>query len=209
MGGDKIDLNKYKHLPVEIEDRAELQSVPNIEGEVAIRMVNSFIERVDADIEATMNAGVSATSPDHIIQLGGDGYAHVVEDTILEFKRLLDTQKFPKTDRFMAVNASYMKDLLKIPNFIQQDRYSGNQAIRNGEIGQAYGFYIVQTENVIHPKAWRRSAFGFAMQQTVEFETQRSSLRRLATEYSLSALYGMKVLRGGIGIVVATQTGTI
>jgi hypothetical protein len=187
-----------------MEDIADLQAVVNMEAEIIARLASATVRAIEASCRAALD-DVSTSNPDH--DIGSDGYS-LADVDILEAKRLLDVQKVPKANRFMAIHPTQTKEVLQLANFVQQDRNASSTALQNGMIGQAYGFTVVESVDVEadKPLFYHQSHCAFASQMEPKFEKQRAPLVNFATDYALSLLYGVKVLdsgKRGVRITVA------
>lgn len=203
FSADTITLNKHKALYSEIEDKADMQAVPDVEGRVAEEFVRAIVEQWDTDVIAELN-DTSAAAPDH--QIASDGYS-LAEVDILEAKKLLDIQKVPQADRFMLLHPAQLKEVLQIANFVQQDRYPSSTALMNGEIGMTYGFKALMTPLATVDEAlfYHRSHVGFAAQMDMAMEYDRVT-RNLADGWALQSLYGVTELDGGKrGVLITVQ----
>ena len=201
---DQLLLNVYKATPVRMEDIADLQAVVNMEAEIIARLASATVRAIEATVRASLD-DVSTSNPDH--DIGSDGYS-LADVDILEAKRLLDIQKVPKGDRYMAVHPTQVKEVLQLANFTQQDRFAGNTSLMNGELGMAYGFKVIESTDVESDKPlfYHKTHCAFASQMAPKFEKQRAPLVNFANDYALSLLYGCKVLdsgKRGVRITVA------
>lgn len=66
---------------------------------------------------------------------------------IREAKKILDANEVPKTDRFLAVSAEQVEDLLAITQVTSSD-YAQVKALVDGQPGTLAGFKVVQTERL-------------------------------------------------------------
>jgi N4-gp56 family major capsid protein len=193
---DDLELSAHKHIVVRLEHIANEQSVVDNEAEIVTAMSKAMVQSYE-DVIFTELAKASSSAPDH--KIDSDGYV-LAEVDILEAKRLLDVQNAPLSDRFMLIHPTQLKEVLAIANFIQQDRYAGNQAIMNGEVGMVYGFKVLVSTTCTENKAyfWQKGHVAFARQVDVEFKSAEAPLIYAATDYSVRALSGSKVLRAGV-----------
>ena len=196
MAADQLELSKHKHIPVRLEDIAGLQTVPDVEGAIVERMASAMVAQWEDDIYAQLILA-SASNPDHRVEYASA--ATLAEADILGAIELLDIQNVPASDRFLAVHPTQKRDLLEIDNFVQADRYGSSQPIQNGELGMAYGLKVVMSTAVTQDTSciYHRSHVAFAAQMNMKFEKQRAPLDYLADDFSLSTIYGVKVLDAG------------
>lgn len=205
---DTLNLDKHFHTFVRLEDIADVQSVVNVETDILVRAGRGMAKKMDTDIYTALKAGASSSAPDNIIQLSSTGTV-LDEAAILTARKLLDDQNVPEDERFMLVNPAQEKQLLQVANFIQSERYGSSGALSNGEIGRVFGFKVIKTTicEALNTLFYHRSCAAFARQIEPKWEQMRN-LSKLANEYSLSALYGVKVLDSGKRMVLANGTGS-
>lgn len=197
-GGDTIDFDQHAVVQFLIEKRASIQSRLQLAQINIMRAIEAHAKQVDVDIHAALIAGVSTTSPDHVIAFAGSGIAAV---DILEARRLLDVQEWPAEGRTIAINPNEEKALLQIDGFVRADAY-GNSAIPSGKLGTLYGAEVVKTTVVTsgRPLVYHKEALAIAFQADPELDSDKD-LPNVATRYSLDQLYGLEVLRSGVGVV--------
>jgi N4-gp56 family major capsid protein len=205
---DQLALDQHYQAYVRLEDIADAQSVLNVESDILERASAGMAKVMDTKIYTVLKAGASASAPDHIIDHYGSSGA-ITRTKILQARKLLDDQNVPDEDRFLVVNPAQEAELLDIDGFVDADKYGSTAAKLNGEIGRLFGFTVIKTtvceDNV--SLYYHRSACAFARQIEPKWEQGRD-LSRLANEYSLSALYGAKVLDSGKRNVTANATGS-
>jgi N4-gp56 family major capsid protein len=205
---DTLTLDQHYHTFVRLEDKADVQSVLNIEADIVERAGAGMAKLMDSYIYDTLVAGASASNPDHIIdQFGSSGTLTLAK--ILTARKLLDDQDVPEGDRFLVINPEQESELLALSAFIDASQYGAREALLNGEIGRVYGFSVIKTTVCAANVAlyYHRSACAFARQIEPKWEMDRN-LSKLANEYSLSALYGAKILDSGKRNVTANATGS-
>jgi hypothetical protein len=124
----------------------------------------------DAAVLATMFAGCSASSPDHIIGsdsatadatlghatnsvdlLGSDGTGVDAIDLMARFAKLLDEQNVPEEGRWFVAPPSFYEELAKADSKLMSvDFNAGQGSIRNGLVssGKLRGFDMYKSNNV-------------------------------------------------------------
>jgi N4-gp56 family major capsid protein len=205
---DTLTLDQHFHTFVRLEDKAEIQSVLNIESDILERAGAGMAKKMDSFIYDTLVAGASASNPDHIIdQFGSSGTLTLAK--ILSARKLLDDQDVPDDDRFLVINPEQESELLALSAFIDASQYGARTALLNGEIGMVYGFKVIKTTVCAANVAlyYHRTSCAFARQVEPKWEQDRN-LSKLAKEYSLSALFGAKILDSGKRNVTANATGS-
>ncbi len=205
---DNLVLDQHFQTFVRLEDKADVQSVLNIESDILERAGSGMAKKMDTFIYTTLKAGASASAPDHIIDHYGSSGA-ITRTKILQARQLLNAQDVPSDERFMVISTNQEAELLDIDGFVSCEKYGSREALLNGEIGRLFGFTVICTtvceDNVT--LYYHKSALAFARQLEPKWEQDRN-LAKLANEYSLSALYGAKVLDSGKRNVTANATGS-
>lgn len=200
---DAIVLSVYKVIVAQLEDRARSQSILDWDS----IMLDSMAKDTAAAIESSIaGALVKATNA---IQLSGTSNLAATAADILEAKRILTAAKVPLTDRFLAVPPGQEKALLSIAGFVSATDYGSTSAIQQGVLGNLYGFKVVVSNSFASDSefvAYHREHVGFAMGLEPKFEKQRAPLNKLADDYALSTIYGVKQMNGGLLGVYADET---
>lgn len=206
---DQLSLNQHVQTLARLEDIADVQSIVDVPGEILTRAAAGMAKKFDTAIYAALKAGASASTPDHIINhYGTSGTITIAK--ILEARKLLNREDVPMDDRFMAISPEQEAELLALANFVNADQYGSSVVLVNGELGRVLGFRVIMSTTVEDDVSlyWHRSALAFARQIDPKWETQRADLELLADAYSLSSLYGVKVLDSGKRNVTANATGS-
>ncbi len=209
FAADQLNLDQHYQTLVRLEDIANVQSIVDVPGEILTRAARGMANKFDAAIYAALKAGASASGPDHIIDHYSASGA-ITRAKILAARKLLNDQNVPMDDRFMAVSTAQEAELLDIDQFVSAEKYGSSVPLINGELGRLFGFRIIMSTNVENDVSlyWHRSALAFARQIDPKWEVQREPLKYLADAYSLSSLYGIKVLDSGKRNVTANATGS-
>ena len=205
---DSLLLNQHAHTFVRLEDSAAAQTIVNVEGEIIERGGAGMAKKMDTYIYGVLKAGAAASNPDHILNHYGSS-GKITRVKIIEARTLLNKQEVPAEDRFMVISPDQEGELLDIDGFVDADKYGSRETLLNGEIGRLFGFKVIMTsicENDV-TLYYHKSACAFARQIEPKWETDRN-LKLLADEYSLSALYGAKILDSGKRNVTANSTGS-
>lgn len=208
LTADRLLLNKNKAIYTTVEDRSELQSVPNLGAAIVEQFAKAWVEQLEADAYTEMSL-VSTAAPDHLIPLD-DGIADLItQGQILEARKLLQDQNLPASDRFLALSPKQEKAMLSIADFVRADSYGSAGGLINGEVGRLYGMAVVVSTTVPEDESlcYHRDHATWAMQQSPKFERDRD-IKGLKDEYSLSMQYGVKAMRGGIYGVKFNVAGT-
>lgn len=199
---DNLPLTKHRVVQVNLEKIASLQSKVAQELAIAERAGLDLAFDTDLRIVNEMYSSVSASSPDHIIAYVNSAGANTLAGAdILAAKLLLDNQKVPQSDRYLAVDPIGYSQLLAIGDFIRYDALGAGQtpnAIRTGVVGSIYGFEVFMSQAVTAAQqvAFHKSALAYGVQQGVTYDTDKD-LPNLAQLHSFDQIYGVKGLDAG------------
>lgn len=209
FAADQLALSQHFQTLVRLEDIADVQSIVDVPGEILQRAARGMAKKFDAAIYAALKAGASASAPDHIIDHFSASGA-MTRTKILQARSLLNLQDVPMDDRFLVISPTQESELLDIDQFVSAEKYGSSVPLITGELGRLFGFRIIMTTVAEDNVAlyYHRTACAFARQIDPKWETQRAPLEKLADSYSLSSLYGVKVLDGGKRNVTANATGS-
>jgi len=201
---DTLLLDKEKVVAFGIEDRARNQSMVNLEAAGLERAAKAMALQMDQDIVAELEL-TSASAPDHRIAYANSGTDDTLgQEDILEAKRLLAVQNVPFGECYVGVGPGSEKNLLLIDNFVHVDKYGANTATANGEIGRLYGAPVIMSNVFDDAKTlfWHPTHVAIGEQRSMQIERDRDILK-LADNFAIHALYGVKVLDAGVRGVMA------
>lgn len=156
-----------------------------------------LIEDMEGLIYAELD-GASTSSPDHWLQMSG---ASNTVPTIADIRlaaQLLDIQKCPQDNRYLAVTPAIKHAILAFSEVSDASAFGKGGATEKGVIAELYGFKIVVSNKVTTSTmvAYHRDALAFAMQKEITPVMTRNEEK--AREFvALRAHYGQKVLNGG------------
>jgi hypothetical protein len=198
-GTDKLLLDQHAVIQWLIEKKAKKQAAVNLETANLLAAARAHAKQVDADIHAALIAGVSASSPDHVIAYAGAEFGRA---DIVKGMELLDNAEFPAGDRFLAVNPAEYAAMLNLTDFIDASKYGSSRPVVNGEIGEVFGMKVLKTSVVTagRPLIYHSESAVIGFQLAPEYDMDKD-LGNLAIRHSLDQLYGIKVCLSGKGIV--------
>lgn len=141
-----IDQQKYFNFYVDSIDRAQ-QNV-NVLDEAMRRSARALREKADAFIASVMDGAIPGGNK--IGSLGtpkvptkADAYEYLVDLGVL-----LDEANAPMDGRFVVIPAWFHGLLLKDDRFVAAGSRGSDNALANGEVGEAAGFKILKSNNV-------------------------------------------------------------
>lgn len=197
---DTINLDQWKNLAYTIPDRVIKQSRVALEAELAKQAGKDMASYVDKEIRdeyRTLTQSVTMTGPaDAALALTST----MALTDINEARRVLNANNVPQSDRFLILPPGQEKAMLNIDNFIKADEYGSREALLNGEIGRVYGFRVIMSNQLSDDEAFavHKDCVAYAMQKSIEFETQRADVTLKATDYSYSMGWGHTLTYGGL-----------
>ncbi len=210
---DTLNLNIFNEVPEYIYECADLESAVDLKQQFLDAAPRVLANQIEADIYAELKGGVSAATPDHIIQMneadlnGTANSAPSLKD-IQNAGLLLDKKKVPKTDRYLLVSPDVRVHLLCKAEIQDASKSGSNNALVNGEFARLFGFTMIESCNVPADEtiAYHRTAVAFAMHNQVEFIEEQD--RACGREFiSVRTKYGVKHLDAGCRAVLLNSTG--
>lgn len=192
-----IDQQKYFNFGVDDIDKA--QGKPKVmdaamqEAAWGLRDVaDRFVAALYTDIASGNGIGDDTTPK---VPTKADAYEYLVDLSVI-----LDDNNVPTTGRFAVVPPWFHGMLLKDDRFVKSGTPSGDQVLRNGEVGEAAGFLVLRSNNVPNTSATKYKilaghaiAWSFA-EQIVSVEGYRPE-KRFGDAVKGLHVYGAKVTR--------------
>ena len=194
----EIDQQKYFHFYVDGIDRAQ-QNV-NILDEAMRRSAWKLRDVADSFLAGSMAAAVTGgntlgTALAPIVPTKDNAYEYLVDLGVL-----LDEANTPIEGRFVVVPAWFHGLLLKDERFIKAGTMRSDDALRNGEVGEAAGFSILKSNNVPNVSGEQykiiagHSIATAYVEQVVDLQTYKPE-KRFGDAVKGLHVYGGKVVR--------------
>ena len=200
----QLDLDQHKSVPWAISDKASMQSKLNMVTEAVKNGAKSLAANIDDYIFGLIDAGVSASAPDHRIALT----ANPLED-ISNAKKLLDEQNVPRSGRYIFASPAFIKTLLDDNTIVNANQYGSSEAREAGFVTRVFGFTILESSSSAIAEsgfqAIHMDAVAFARQMAISLRSEYKVLGH-KWDYSMSHLYGA-VLTDGKRCVVYDSDG--
>ncbi len=207
---DVLLLDQSKESYMYISFQESMDSAVDIKAAFLQAAPREIAKGIEAAIAAQL-AGASTNDFDSVSASEG---VFAIGD-IANAKKLMDIDKVPASDRFMACNADAMELLSSFTEFADGKSTLSNEALRDGIVSRVKGFNVVQSEdvgsttpanNVIH--FYHRSAVAVAMHREVHFVEQREE--SYGQEFiAVRTKYGAKALNENVlKITMALTTAT-
>lgn len=183
--GDQLLFNQVKQVPEYISWIDGLDSAIELKRaflSVAPKVFAQGVEQIIATALATASVNDFESSVVDSFTIGD----------IANAKKLMDQAKIPKSERYLAVNASMMEILASMSEFQEGQKSLSPEALRDGVVSQVKGFKVVQSEDLEDGcYFYHKSAVAFALHSGVEYVEQMDEAT--AQEFiSLRGKYGCK-----------------
>lgn len=199
---DDLLLDQHKVVQVLVEDIASEQAMIDVIGAYVQQAGKDLAVAQDQYLIDTIEA-VSAAAPDHKRAYAG---ASLAKADVLTARQLLNEQNVPLADRFAIISPASEAAILNIQEFTRVNEAGDAMGLRNGEFGKLFGFtfFISSQAEDLKSLFYHKSHVAFANQIEPKVEMLRD-LANLADRWSISHLYGAKVLDSGKrGVLMGT-----
>lgn len=204
-----IDQSKYWAFKVDDVDKRQAKG--NVMPEAMSRAAYRLRDVADQYI-AGLYTGVAAANNLGTISVVAATPTDAYDDVLVPLKVALDDNDVPTEGRYCVVPPWFTGRLLRDDRFISADKSGTTDALRNGFVGRAAGFNIVQSNNTPNPTG-DDNVIQAGVNAAISFAEQINKTEAYRPESSFSdavkglALYGAKLVRpDGIAIVTASQT---
>lgn len=200
LENDVIDLDQWKNLSYSLADRIVKQSRVPLVSEFAAQAGKDMARYKDDSIRAayatlTQSVTYTGAADPSIPALT----ATINLNDIAQARLLLDKQFVSDDDRFLIISPAMEKAIINLDNFRQADQYGSREALMNGEVGRIYGFTVIKSTLLADDECYavHKHCVNYAVQQGLDFETQREDVELRSTAYSFAMGWGLTVMDGG------------
>lgn len=204
-----INQSKYFNFYVDSVDRAQ-QNV-NVLDEAMKRAAWKLRETADTFLAGVMDAAVPAGN-----KIGSTGTPKVptkddAYEYLVDLGVLLDEADTPIDGRFVIVPAWFHGLLLKDERFIKAGTARSDNALSNGEVGEAAGFRILKSNNVPNTTGTKykilagHSVATAYVEQVLDVQTFKPE-KRFGDAVKGLHVYGAKVVRpNNLAVLIASK----
>lgn len=147
-----VVLDTLRHVTFIAEDFERTTSLKELEEEFLIPALDPIAQAVDDDIMTEM---ISAASTDvHGNAVAAVATSNLASDAALDEQDLitanktLHDQRCPRQGRVCVLSTDHEADLLARELFHSAEKADTDDALRNAELGRAFGFQLFQSQNV-------------------------------------------------------------
>lgn len=204
-----IDQSKYWAFKVDDVDKRQAKG--NVMPEAMSRAAYRLADVADQYI-AGLYTGVASGNNLGTISVVAATPTDAYDDVLVPLKVTLDEADVPTEGRYCVIPPWFTGRLLRDDRFIRADASGTTDALRNGFVGRAAGFNIMQSNNTPNPTG-DDNVIQAGVNAAISFAEQINKTEAYRPESSFSdavkglALYGAKLIRpDGIAIATASQT---
>lgn len=134
-----VTLNKFKHVPIRVDDLALAQAAPNILEDLTGAAARALAEAIETDLFALYTAASG-----NVGTAGSDVTAAVIRQA----KQLLDDARAPQTDRYLVLSSKDHIALMGDSNLAVFFAQANPETIRQGILPNLYGFQVAMSQLV-------------------------------------------------------------
>jgi hypothetical protein len=215
-----VNIDKHYHYARLLEDRAELQALPSIRRFFTDDAGYALAKQTDTDLVslgATWGGG-TAYSDARVgdgttawVQTGSGNGSAISDAGVRESVQDFDDEDVPSRDRFLVIPPVEKKRMLGNTRYTEQafvGEVGGANSIRNGLVGDLYGFEIYVSSNLASVDSSdcttyrpclfiQRDSLVLAEQLTPRIQEQYK-LEALGTLMVADSIYGVATIRGDV-----------
>lgn len=141
-------IDQARYWAITVDDIDKRQALPGFIDETTTGAAYNLRADADSFVADLMVAGVSSSAPDNTVGAVTVDAATEAYDLLVEFRTLLARSNTPADGRFVIVPPEFYAWLLKDDRFIRLDASGTTAGLRNGVVGRAAGFDVIES-NVV------------------------------------------------------------
>ncbi len=146
-----VVLDKHKYTSFIVEDRDAATSIKDLREEFIIPAIDPISQQVDDDVCTEYTTGADYTGTDTVSSVA-DGTiglgATIDENDIIEARRTLNVAQCPPNGRNLVLGTTHESNLLGRTLFHQANTAGTTAALREGNLGRAFGFETYMSQNI-------------------------------------------------------------
>lgn len=200
----QLVVDQSDYFAFKVDDIDKRQALGGFIEETTLGAAYNLAADADTYVAGLMAAGAGTDLGDEAISTATGAY-----DLLVELRTALTRSKTPPMGRWVVVPPEMYAKLLQDDRFIRADASGTTAGLRNGQVGRAAGFDVVESNTVPEADA-DGTGTGTALEYTVlaghsmatTFAQQISKVKAVDLESSFGEgvkglhLYGAKVVRG-------------
>ncbi len=145
-----VVLDQHVYTSFIVEDRDAATSIKDLREEFIVPAIDPISQRVDDDVMTEYTTGTDVDS-NTVTGIAADTVgagAAMDEADIIEARRQLNTNQCPQGGRNMVLGTQHEADMLGRALFHQANTAGSTQALREANLGRAFGFETFLSQNV-------------------------------------------------------------
>jgi hypothetical protein len=193
-----VDQQKYFAKKLDDVDRAQSLNGGAVMAQIMSNAAYSLADVADQYVAGLYTQVSSANVLTAVTSFATAGQAY---DTLVDLDVALDEANVPTEGRYVIVPPWYYGLLQKDPNFINANKSAdGGQALRNGVVGRAAGFDVMESNNCAQPSAGTTYVVQAGVTAAISFANQIVKTEALRDQNAFKDLvrglhvYGAKVV---------------
>src|SRR5690606_2620821 len=188
-----VDQEKYFAFTVDDVDRR--QALPGFVEEATVGASYNLAAEADSFVAETMSDAVTGNNDLGAVTPGaveGDAY-----DLLVELRTILTRTNTPDEGRFVVIPPELYGLLLKDDRFIRADASGTTQGLRNGFVGRAAGFDVIESNRVPEDSGAFRVLAGHSIATTYAEQILNTEALRLENQFG-DGVRGLHVYGGRV-----------
>jgi N4-gp56 family major capsid protein len=145
----QLTIDQAKYFAFSVDDIDRRQALSGFVEETTLGASYNLASTADAYVAGLMSTGVSASNPDNVLANASisttvtDAY-----DLLVDLRTALTRSKTPVPGRWAVVPPEFYAKLLQDDRFIRADAAGTTAGLRNGQVGRAAGFDVIESNTV-------------------------------------------------------------
>lgn len=139
--GDSLVIDQGDYFSFRVNDVDRVQAAGNFQSPATQEAGQGMAEEVDTFLSGRMAAGASNRLGVQSLSAATPGGAY---NTLIKLRTALTNAKVPNAGRWTAVNPEFYGLLLQDDRFVRVDASGTSEGLRNGLVGRAAGFDILE-----------------------------------------------------------------
>ena len=145
-----VVLDQHRYTAFIVEDRDAATSIKDLKEEFIVPAIDPISQQVDDDVltEYITGTDVDSNAITDVAQTALYGGNSMDEGDIIEARRALNASQCPQQGRSIVLSTEHEADVLGRALFHQANTAGTTEALRNANLGRAFGFDTFMSQNV-------------------------------------------------------------
>jgi len=145
----QLVINQSDYFAFTVDDIDRRQALAGFIEETTLGASYNLASDADSYVAGLMSAGVSASSPDNVLSnVSISSTVTDAYDLLVDLRTTLTRSKTPMQGRWVVVPPEFYAKLLQDDRFIRADAAGTTMGLRNGQVGRAAGFDVIESNTV-------------------------------------------------------------